>query len=147
MIFLSGLIKLFMPLDKMPNPEEFVPTHKCAVLHIQENPVSCIVDPHSNSSDFESLLDNPRVKAKLVGFLNKDEEIGLLFGFKLIIASDEKSFEYTAYPNDQLVDTLIFNEIICIIDSEMNQLFSLKINTDQFVKTKSEFDKFQNMSK
>ena len=136
-----------MPLDKMPNPEEFVPTHKSTVLHIQENPVSCIIDTHSNSSDFESLLDNPHVKAKLVGFLNKDEEIGLLFGFKLIISSEEKSFEYTVYPNDQLIDTLIFNEIICIINSEMDQLFSLKINTDQFVKTKSEFDKFQNMLK
>ncbi|WP_299290483.1 hypothetical protein [Nitrosopumilus sp.] len=136
-----------MPLDKMPNPEEFVPTHKSMVLHIQKNPVSCIIDPNSKLSDFESLLDNPHVKAKLVGFLNKDEEIGLLIGFKLIISSEDKSFEYTVYPNEQLIDTLIFNDIICIINSEMDQLFSLKINTDQFVKTKSEFDKFQNMLK
>lgn len=138
---------MHMPLDKMPNPEEFIPTHKSKVLHIQENPVSCIIDTASNSSDFESLWDNPNVKAKLVGFLNKDEKIGLLFGFKLFISSEEKSFEYTIYPNDQLIDTLIFNEIICIINSEMDQLFSLKINTDQFVKTKSEFNKFQNMLK
>lgn len=138
---------MIVSLDKMPNPEEFVPTHKSKVLHIQENPVSCIIDTNSTPFDFESLIDNPQAKAKLVGFLNKDEEIGLLFGFKLIISSEEKSFEYTVYPNDQLIDTLIFNEIICIINSEMDQLFSLKINTDQFVKTKSEFDKFQNMLK
>ena len=131
----------------MPNPEEFVPTHKSKVLHIQKNPISCIIDTNSDSSDFESLLDNPNVKAKLVGFLNKDEEYGLLFGFKLIITSEEKSFEYTVYPNAELIDTLIFNEIICIINSKMEQLFSLKINTDQFVKTKSEFDKFQNILK
>lgn len=136
-----------MPLDKMPNPEEFVPTHKSTVLHLRENPVSCIIDTDSHPSDFEFLLDNPHVKAKLIGFLNKDEEIGLLFGFKLIISSEVKSFEYTVYPNDQLIDILIFNEIICIINSEMDQLFSLKINTDQFVKTKSEFDKFQNALK
>ncbi len=138
---------MFVPLDKMPNPEEFVPTHKSTVLHIQERPVSCIIDTDSDSSDFEPLLDNPSVKAKLVGFLNRDDEFGLLFGFKLIISSEEKSFKYAVYPNDQLIDTLIFNEIICIIDSEMRQLFSLKINTDQFVKTKSEFDKFQDILK
>jgi len=131
----------------MPNPEEFVPTHRSVVLHIKENPVSCIVDTVSDSSDFESLLDNPDVRAKLVGFLNKDEEFGLLFGFKLIVNSETKSFEYTVYPDELVVDTMIFNEIICIINSEMNQLFSLKINTDQFVKTKSEFDKFQNILK
>jgi len=131
----------------MPNPEEFVPTHRSVVLHIKENPVSCIVDTVSDSSDFEPLLDNPDVRAKLVGFLNKDEEFGLLFGFKLIVNSETKSFEYTVYPDERVVDTMIFNEIICIINSEMNQLFSLKINTDQFVKTKSEFDKFQNILK
>jgi len=40
----------------MPNPEEFVPTHRSVVLHIKENPVSCIVDTVSDSSDFEPLL-------------------------------------------------------------------------------------------
>ena len=40
---------MIVPLDKMPNPEEFVPTHKSTVLHIQENPfhVLLILIPHS----------------------------------------------------------------------------------------------------
>lgn len=138
---------MYVPLDKMSNPEEFVPTHKSIVLHIRENPVSCIIDTSVDSSDFKSLMDNPDVKAKLIGFLNKDEKCGLFFGFKLIITSDTNSFEYTVYPNTELIDTLIFNEVICIINSKMEQLFSLKINTDQFVKTKFEFDKFQDIMK
>ena len=133
-----------MPLDKMSNTEDFVPTHKSVILHLQGKPVACVIDTQNN---YDGIHTDPSLRANLTGFLNKDEEIGLLFGFKLIISSEEKSFEYTVYPNDQLIDTLIFNEIICIINSEMDQLFSLKINTDQFVKTKSEFDKFQNMLK
>lgn len=136
-----------VPLDKMPNPEGFAPTHRSVVLHIRDNPVSCIVDRLSDSSDFDSLLGNPDVSFKLVGFMNKDEEFGLLLGFKLVIQSAKSSFEYVIYPDDTLVDALIFNGIICIVDSEMKQLFSVKVNTDQFVKTKSEFDKFQNVLK
>ena len=33
-----------------------------------------------------------------------------------------------------------------VFDNEMNQIFSCKILTDQFVKTKSEFDKFKKIS-
>lgn len=136
-----------MHLDKIPNSKEFIPTHRSRVLHIQKNPISCIVDPNSDKSQFDLLLDDSTVKAKLLGFLNKDDEHGLLFGFKLFIQSKKQSFEYTIYPDEEFIDTLIFNEIICIISSTMEQYFSFKINTDQFIKTKSEFDKFQKILK
>ena len=40
---------------------------------------------------------------------------------------------------------IIFNETIFLIDEKMNQIFSCKILTDQFVKTKSEFEKFKKL--
>ena len=69
-------------------------------------------------------------------------------GFKLKIQTDDDFLEYTVYPNDELVDTIIFEESIFIINKKLENLFSLqKIMTDQFVKTKSEFEKFQKMVK
>jgi hypothetical protein len=70
----------------------------------------------------------------------------LLIGFKLQIQTDSEFFEYTVYPNEEFVDTVILNESISIINEKMETLFTLrKIVTDQFVKTRSEFDKFQKM--
>jgi hypothetical protein len=67
-------------------------------------------------------------------------------GFKLKIQTDTESLEYTVYPDEQFSDTVIFNETIHIINDSMENLFSLrKINTDQFVKTRSEFEKFKKM--
>ena len=77
------------------------------------------------------------------GFLNKHEEIGLIIGCKFKIKVNEQLFEYTVYPSTDFIDSVIFNEMIFIIDNEMNQIFSCKVLTDQFVKTKSEFDKFK----
>ena len=75
-----------MPLDKMPNSEEFIPTHKSRILHIHGTPVACIIDENSqNNSRYDALQNNPSFRASLIGFLNKDEELGLLMGFKLKI--------------------------------------------------------------
>ena len=50
------------------------------------------------------------------------------------------------YPDEEFIDTVIFDETIHIINDSMKNLFSLrKINTDQFVKTRSEFEKFKKM--
>jgi hypothetical protein len=69
-------------------------------------------------------------------------------GFKLKIQTDDDFLEYTVYPNDELIDTIIFEESIFIINEKLENLFSIqKIMTDQFVKTKSEFEKFQKMIK
>ncbi len=133
-----------MPLDKMTNPGDFIPTHKSIILHLHGNPVACIIDTQNN---FNEIRDNPSLKANLTGFLNKDDKIGLLIGFQLKIKTDDQFLQFTVYPNDEFVETVIFDERIFIIDEKMNPLFSLKINTDQFVKTKSEFDKFQKMIK
>ncbi|MHA7733821.1 hypothetical protein [Nitrosopumilus sp. S6] len=133
-----------MPLDKMTNTEDFIPTHKSVILHIQGKPVSCIIDTQNS---YDLIKDNHSLQANLTGFLNKDEELGLLMGFQLKIKTDEQFFQFTVYPNDEFIETLIFDERIFIINEKMETLFSLKINTDQFVKTKSEFDKFQKMIK
>ncbi len=133
-----------MPLDKMTNPEDFVPTHKSVILHIQGKPVACVIDTQNN---YDSIKDNLSTRANLLGFLNKDDEFGLLMGFQLKIKTDEEFFQFTVYPNEEFTETLIFDERIFIINQQMDPLFSLKINTDQFVKTKSEFDKFQKMVK
>jgi hypothetical protein len=67
-------------------------------------------------------------------------------GFKLKIQTDTESFEYVVYPDEECIDTVIFDETIHIINDSMENLFSLrKINTDQFVKTRSEFEKFKKM--
>ena len=132
-----------MPLDKMPEPDEFVLTHDSKILHIKGNPVVCIID-NQNDSRYASLPNNPSLKASLIGFLNKHDDLGLLMGFKLKMQIDNESFEYTVYPDDEFIDTVIFTETIHIINDLMENIFSLrKINTDQFVKTRSEFEKFK----
>ena len=131
-----------MPLDKMTNTEDYAPTHKSVILHIQGKPVACVID---NENNYDDVNENPSLRANLTGFLNKDEELGLLMGFQLKIKTDEQFFQFTVYPDDEFIETLIFDERIFLINEKMDPLFSLKINTDQFVKTKSEFDKFQKM--
>lgn len=135
-----------MPLDKIPNSEKFVLTHNSTVLHTKGKPVACIIDDTQNDSRYASLPNDSTLRASLTGFLNKHDDLGLLMGFKLTIQTDTKSFEYTVYPNEEFIDTVIFDESIFIINDKMENLFSLrKIVTDQFVKTRSEFDKFKKM--
>ena len=134
-----------MPLDKMPEPDEFVLTHNSKVLHTKGNPVACIID-NQNDSRYASLPNDPSLKASLIGFLNKHDDLGLLMGFKLKIQTDTEFLEYAVYPDEEFIDTVIFDETIHIINDSMENLFSLrKINTDQFVKTRSEFEKFKKM--
>jgi hypothetical protein len=136
-----------MPLDKMPDAKEFALTHDYAILHTQGKPVACIIDKNlDNESRYASLPNDPSLKASLMGFLNKHDDLGLLMGFKLKIQTDTEFFEYTVYPNDEFIDCVIFDESIFIINDKMENLFSLrKIVTDQFVKTRSEFEKFKQM--
>jgi hypothetical protein len=137
-----------MPLDKMPNSEEFIPTHKSSILHVNGTPVACIIDDDLQNKSRYDAIEKSSLRASLVGFLNKDEELGLFMGFKLKIQTDDDYFEYTVYPNDQFIDTVIFEESIIIINKKLETLFSLqKIMTDQFVKTRSEFEKFQKIIK
>jgi hypothetical protein len=138
-----------MPLDKMPDSEEFMATHKSVILHVKGAPVACIVDENSeNILRYGTIKNDTSLRASLVGFLNKDDELGLFMGFKLKIQTDDNFLEYTVYPNDELIDTIIFEESIFIINEKLENLFSIqKIMTDQFVKTKSEFEKFQKMIK
>ena len=138
-----------MPLDKMPDSEEFMVTHKSVILHVKGTPVACIVDENSeNILRYDAIKNDTSLRASLVGFLNKDDELGLFMGFKLKIQTDDDFLEYTVYPNDELIDTIIFEESIFIINEKLENLFSIqKIMTDQFVKTKSEFEKFQKMIK
>lgn len=131
-----------MPLDKMTNTEDFVPTHKSVILHVQGKPVACIIDAKNN---YDDIKNDPFIRANLTGFLNKDDEFGLLMGFQLKIKSGEQFLQFTVYPNDEFIGTVIVDERIFIINEKMDPLFSLRLNTDQFVKTKSEFDKFQKM--
>lgn len=136
-----------MPLDKIKEIKEYAETHKSSVLHIQKNPVACIIDNNSkNRLKFESLENQSEIKASLRGFLNKHEEIGLVMGCKFKIQINQELLEYTLYPSIEFIESVIFNEVIFIIDNKMNQIFSCKILTDQFVKTKSEFDKFKKIS-
>ena len=138
-----------MPLDKMPDSEEFMATHKSVILHVKGTPVACIVDENSeNILRYGAIKNDTSLRASLVGFLNKDDELGLFMGFKLKIQTDDDFLEYTVYPNDELIDTIIFEESVFIINKKLENLFSIqKIMTDQFVKTKSEFEKFQKMIK
>jgi hypothetical protein len=138
-----------MPLDKMPDSEEFMATHKSVILHVQGTPVACIVDENpENILRYDAIKTDTSLRASLVGFLNKDDELGLFMGFKLKIQTDDDFLEYTVYPTDELVDTVIFEESIFIINEKLENIFSIqKIMTDQFVKTKSEFEKFQKMIK
>jgi len=138
-----------MPLDKMSNSEEFIPTHKSVILHTNGIPIACIIDNEiQNKSRYELLSNDTSLRASLIGFLNKDEELGLFMGFKLKIQTNDDFFEYTVYPNEEFIDTVIFEESISLINEKLENLFSLKkIMTDQFVKTRSEFEKFQKMIK
>ena len=138
-----------MPLDKMPDSEEFMATHKSVILHVKGTPVACIIDENSeNILRYDAIKNDASLRASLVGFLNKDDELGLFMGFKLKIQTDDDFLEYTVYPNDELIDTIIFEESIFIINEKLEHLFSIqKIMTDQFVKTKFEFEKFQKMIK
>ena len=142
-------LKKDMPLDKMPNSEEFIPTHKSVILHTNGAPVACIIDNEiQNKSRYELLANDTSLRASLIGFLNKDEDLGLFMGFKLKIQTNDDFFEYTVYPNEEFIDTVIFEESISLINENLENLFSLqKIMTDQFVKTRSEFEKFQKMIK
>ena len=135
-----------MPLDKMPDPEDFALTHDSTTLHVKGKPVACIIDRSQEDSKYASLPNDPTLKASLIGFLNKHDDLGLLMGFKLKIQTNTEFLEFTAYPNDEFVDTVIFDESIFIINDKLENLFSLrKIITDQFVKTRSEFEKFKKM--
>jgi len=137
-----------MPLDKIKEVEEYAETHKSSVLHIQNNPVGCIIENNSeNRLKFESIENQSQIKASLRGFLNKHEEIGLVMGCKFKIEINQELLEYTVYPSMDFIESIIFNETIFLIDNKMNQIFSCKILTDQFVKTKSEFEKFKKLSK
>jgi len=133
-----------MPLDKIEDTEKFIQTHKALILHIRNNPVACIVEENfENISKYTAFENKTKLKASLSGFLNKHEEIGLLMGCKFKVQINDEILEYTAYPTNEFIDAVILNEMIFLIDNQMKQIFSCKILTDQFVKTKSEFNKFQ----
>jgi len=133
-----------MPLDKIEDTEEYAKTHESLILHIKNNPVGCIIEKNNESKSKYSLIKKKSdVKASIRGFLNKHEDAGLLMGFKFKIQINDETLEYTVYPNDEFIDAIILNEMIFVIDNKMKQIFSCKILTDQFVKTKSELDKFQ----
>ena len=137
-----------MPLDKIENIEEYIKTHESLVLHIKNNPVGCIIEENNENKSKYSLIEKKsEVKASIRGFLNKHEDVGLLMGFKFKIQINSETLEYTAYPNEEFIDAIILNEMIFVIDNKMKQVFSCKISTDQFVKTKSELNKFQKILK
>ena len=132
-----------MPLDKIEDTKEYDKTHKSLILHIKNNPVGCIIEENNkNKNKYSSIEKKSEIKASIRGFLNKHEEAGLLMGFKFKIQINNEILEYTSYPNNEFIDAIILNEMIFIIDNQMKQIFSCKISTDQFVKTKSELDKF-----
>jgi len=133
-----------MPLDKIEDTEEYAKTHESLILHIKNNPVGCIIEKNNESKSKYLLIEKKSdVKASIRGFLNKHEDYGLLMGFKFKIQINDETLEYTVYPNEEFIDAVILNEMIFVIDNQMKQIFSCKILTDQFVKTKSELDKFQ----
>ena len=133
-----------MPLDKIESTEEYVPTHQSIVLHSNGNPIACILDDNQSNREQYEKISKSNLRASITGFLNKDDKLGLLFGFKLRMKTNDCFFEFTIYPNEEFIETVIFDESICIIDEKLNTLFYLKnIVTDQFVKTKTEFDKFK----
>ena len=133
-----------MPLDKIEDTNEYGKTHESLILHIKNNPVGCIIEENNeNKSKYLSIEKKSEIKASIRGFLNKHEDVGLLMGFKFKIQINNEILEYTSYPNDEFIDAVILNEMIFVIDNQMKQIFYCKILTDQFVKTKSELDKFQ----
>ena len=133
-----------MPLDKIESTEDYAPTHQSVVLHSNGNPIACILDYALSNQERYEKISKSNLKASITGFLNKDDKLGLLFGFKLKMKTNDDFFEFTVYPNEEFIDTVIFDESICIIDEKLNTLFYLKnVVTDQFVKSKTEFDKFK----
>ena len=133
-----------MPLDKINDTEKYAQTHKSLILHIKNNPVGCIIEENDeNENKYLRIEKKSEIKASIRGFLNKHDDEGLLMGFKFKIQINNEILEYTSYPNNEFIDAIILNEVIFIIDNKMKQIFSCKILTDQFVKTKSELDKFQ----
>ena len=110
----------------MPDSEEFIPTHKSAVLHKKGAPVACVID-NSDPSLYELLENNSSLQAVLTGFLNKDEEFGLLFGFQLKIKTDIIFLQFTVYPSEEFIDTVIFDERIYIINEKLEPIFTLKV--------------------
>jgi len=135
-----------LPLDKIEEVEKYIQTHKSLVLHIKNNPVACILENNDdNKLKFTTFENNTGIKASLRGFLNKHEELGLIMGCKLKIQMNTEILEYTTYPTEEFIDSIIFNETIFLIDKKMNTIFSCKILTNQFVKTKSEFNKFKKL--
>ena len=137
-----------MPLDKINETEEYAQTHKSLILHIKNNPFGCIVEKNNeNRIKYSTIEKKSEVKASIRGFLNKHDDERLFMGFKFKIQINNETLEYTSYPSEEFTDAIILNETIFIIDNKMSQIFSCKILTDQFVKTKSEFDKFQKILK
>ena len=133
-----------MPLDKIEDTEEYAKTHESLILHIKNNPVGCIIEKNNENKSKYSLVEKKsEVKASIRGFLNKHEDAGLLMGFKFKIQINNEILEYKSYPNEEFIEAIILNEMIFVIDNKMKQMFSCKISTDQFVKTKSELNKFQ----
>ena len=133
-----------MPLDRIEDTDRYIETHKSLTLHIKNNPVGCIIDENDeNKSKYSTIEKKSEIKASIRGFLNKHDDGILFMGFKFKIQINSEILEYTSYPNNEFINAIILNETIFIIDNKMRQIFSCKILTDQFVKTKSEFDKFQ----
>ena len=62
---------MIMPLDKMPN---LICTY--SQIYFQENRTCIITD--STSFDFESLIDNPEIKANQVTF-KQDEKLTVIW--------------------------------------------------------------------
>ena len=79
-----------MPLDKIESTEDYAPTHQSVVLHSNGNPIACILDcTQSNQEQYEK-ISKSNLKASITGFLNKDDELGLLFGFKLRMKTNDE---------------------------------------------------------
>ena len=130
-----------MPLDKIDDVERYVQTHKSIILHIRDNPVGCIIEENNeNKKKYLRIEKKSEIKASIRGFLNKYDDEKLIMGFKFKIQINNEILEYTVYPNNEFIDAIIVTEMVFIIDNKTKQIFSCKILTDQFVKTKSEFD-------
>ena len=115
-----------MPLDKIENIEEYTQTHKSLVLHIKNNPVGCIVEENlQNKIKYSTIEKKSNIKASIRGFLNKHEDGSLLMGFKFKIQISNEILEYTSYPNNEFIDSIILNEMIFVIDNQMRKYFFL----------------------
>ena len=49
----------------MTNTEDFAPTHKSVILHLQGKPVACVID---NENNYDDVNDNPTLRAILQDF-------------------------------------------------------------------------------